>query len=521
MKILLLNPRCPQTYWTFDRVLRMTGRKATAAPLSLITVAAVLPQTWVYTLADLAVRNVSAEEWAEADVVMITGMAVHSTGMLTAIKEAKARAKFVVVGGSMAFHVPEEFLRAGADIVVKGELESIAAELVAAVEHRESGVVLQGVGRPDMASSPIPRFDLLNVDDYLDMGVQFSRGCPFRCEFCDVTTMFGHEFRTKPPSRILEELQVIYDMGWRRHIFFVDDNLIGLPAKAKELLRALIPWMEQRGYPFDFTTQVSVNLARDEELLDLMLQAGFTRVFVGIESPDIESLEMSGKHQNVSIDLDRACDAIARAGLQIIAGCIVGFDNEKPGADQRLINFAVRNQIPEMFITQLQVGPGTDLWTRLEKEGRLLPLAFSDDVGSQTGAVNFVPTRPSEEIAHEFLRIYEVLYEPRAYAERTFNNFAKMRPRPIKKAFQMPTWGELRAVVIAGFRQMILSPCRWTFFRLFVKAIMTFPGRLPDYLAACVVAEHYFEYRRTIRQQMIGVASRNPAAASPDDAHAG
>jgi radical SAM superfamily enzyme YgiQ (UPF0313 family) len=513
MKILLLNPRCPQTYWTFDRVLWMTGRKVAAPPLSLITVAGILPQTWDYTLVELAVRDVSAEEWAETDVVMITGMAVHSTGMLAAIKDAKAHGKLVVVGGPLAFHAPEEFLRAGADIVVQGELESIASALVTSIERRDSGVVLQCAGRPDLATSPIPRFDLLDFDDYLDIEVQFSRGCPFRCEFCDVTTMFGHEFRTKPPARILDELQVIYDRGWRRHVFFVDDNLIGLPRKAKELLRALIPWMEQRGYPFDFTTQVSVNLACDEELLDLMVKAGFTRVFLGIETPDVESLELSGKHQNVGIDLDHACDVITRAGLQIIAGCIVGFDNEKAGADQRLIDFAVRNQIPEMFVTQLQVGPGTGLWTRLEKEGRLLPIVFSDDIGSQTGAVNFVPTRPSEEIAREFVRIYEVLYEPRAFAERMFNHFAKMRPRPIKKAFLMPTWGEVRAVTIAGFRQLMLSPCRWTFFTLFVKALVTFPRRIPDYLSLCVVAEHYFEYRRTISRQMNSVAGGNRAAA--------
>ncbi|HEY3382691.1 MAG TPA: B12-binding domain-containing radical SAM protein [Vicinamibacterales bacterium] len=515
MKILLLNPRCPQTYWTFDRVLRMTGRKATEAPLSLITVAAILPQTWDYTLVDLAIRTVSAEEWAAADVVMISGMAVQSTGMLTAVAEAKTRGKLVVVGGPLAFHAPEEFLRAGADIVVKGELEPVAADLVAAIERRDSGVVLQTVGRADMCTSPVPRFDLLQFDDYLDVGVQFSRGCPFRCEFCDVTTMFGHDFRTKPPAHILEELQVLYDMGWRRHVFFVDDNLIGLPGRAKDLLRALIPWMEQRGYPFDFTTQVSVNLARDEELLDLMVRAGFTRVFVGIESTDIESLKMSGKHQNVMIDLDHACDVITRAGLQIIAGCIVGFDHEKAGADDRLIDFAIRNQIPEMFVTQLQVGPGTDLWKRLEKEGRLLPMAFSDDIGSQTGAVNFVPTRPPEEIAREFVRIYDVLYEPRAFIERTYHHFAKMRPRPIKKGFFMPTVGEVRAVAIAGFRQLVLSPCRWTFLKMFVKAVVTFPGRLPYYLTSCVTAEHYFEYRRTIRRQQNAVVGRHGEAA-PD-----
>ena len=512
MKILLLNPRCPQTYWTFERVLSMAGRKAVDPPLSLITVAAILPQTWDYTLVELAVRDVSAGEWAEADVVMITGMGVHSSGMLTAIKEAKARGKLVVVGGPLAFHAPEKFLHAGADIVVRGELEPIAADLAAAIERRDSGLVLQCAGRADLATSPIPRFDLLDSDLYLSIDVQFSRGCPFRCEFCDVTTMFGHEFRTKPPSRILEELQVIYDMGWRRHVLFVDDNLIGLPTKAKELLRAMIPWMEQRGCPFELTTQVSVNLARDEELLDLMVRAGFGRVFLGIESTDVESLKLSGKHQNVGIDLDQACEVITRAGLRIIAGCIVGFDNEKPGADQRLIDFAVRNQIPEMFITQLQVGPGTGLWTRLEKEDRLLPMDYSDDLGSQTGAVNFVPTRPPEDITREFVRIYDVLYEPRAFAQRTFNHFAKMRRQPIRRAFSPPRWSELRALAITAFRQLILSPARWTFFTLFVKALVTFPRRIPGYLTACVEAEHYFEYRRTITRRLSSPAGENTAA---------
>jgi len=514
MNTLLINPRCPQTYWTFERVLRMTGRKATEPPLALITVAAILPRGWQYTLVDQSVREVSEEEWAAADLVMITGMAVQSTAMLAAIKEARARGKFVVVGGSLAFHASDALLHAGCDIVVRGELEGVAAELVAAIEARRSGIVVQAAARPEMSTSPVPRFDLLRTADYLDMSLQYSRGCPFRCEFCDVTTMYGHDFRTKPPARVLEELQAIYDLGWRRHVFFVDDNLIGLPARAKDLLRALIPWMEQRKYPFDFTTQVSVNLGRDQALLDLMVRAGFTRVFLGIETTDRESLTMSGKHQNVTIDLDRACDAITRAGLQIIAGCIVGFDHEKPGADQRLIEFAVRNDIPEMFVTQLQVGPGTDLWNRLEKEGRLLPIDLSDDIGNQTGSVNFVPTRPREEIAQEFVRIYDVLYEPRAFIKRVANHFAKMRQRPVKKGFLMPSIGEVRAVAMAGFRQLVLSPDRWTFLRMFLKAIVRFPRRLPDYLTLCVTGEHYFEYRTTIRRQM-AAAVRPAFAATP------
>ncbi|HEY3384119.1 MAG TPA: hypothetical protein VGK32_20360, partial [Vicinamibacterales bacterium] len=221
MRILLLNPRCTQTYWTKERVLRMVGRRLADSPLALTTVAAILPQTWEYRLVELAVRDVSPDEWNTFDVVMVSGMAAHTSSMMAAVAEGRAHGKLVVVGGSLAFHVPEEFLRAGANIVVKGELEAVAGELVSAIERHASGVVIEAREKPDLATSPVPRFDLLDFDLYLGIDIQFSRGCPFQCEFCDVTTMLGHVVRTKPPSRILEELQVIYDRGWRRNVFFV------------------------------------------------------------------------------------------------------------------------------------------------------------------------------------------------------------------------------------------------------------------------------------------------------------
>ncbi|HEY3381072.1 MAG TPA: DUF4070 domain-containing protein, partial [Vicinamibacterales bacterium] len=287
-----------------------------------------------------------------------------------------------------------------------------------------------------------------------------------------------------------------------------DDNLIGSPTRAKDLLRAMIPWMEQRGYPFELNTQVSVNLAADAELLDLMIRAGFQRVFVGIESTDAASLELSGKRQNLAIDLNDACGILTRAGLQVIAGCIIGFDHEEPGVDQRLIDFAARNQIPEMFVTPLQVGPGTRLWERLEREGRWLPTAWSDDLGSQTGSINFETTRPLEEINAELAHVYEALYEPGAYIERAFGQFARMRPPTFQRAFLMPTASELRALAIMLFRQTVLYRSRWTFLRRLAQALARFPERVPAYLAACVIGEHYFEYRHTVSGQLAGAASR-------------
>jgi hypothetical protein len=297
----------------------------------LLTVAALLPADWELTLVDLTAREISSTEWQAADVVMLTGMGCQHASLIRTVRAAKRRGKPVVVGGSYAFHLPNALLDAGVDIVVRGEAEAIIPELRDALAERRSGIVIEGVERPELAASPVPRFDLLDLDQYVEMSIQFSRGCPYHCEFCDITLMFGHRVRTKPGERIIAELQTLFDLGWKDYIFFTDDNFIGNPSKAKTLLRKMVDWNAARGYPYQFVTQASVNLANDPELLDLMVKAGFTKVFLGIETPDRESLVLSKKVQNVATNMDDACRTINRAGLQIIAGCILGFDNERPG----------------------------------------------------------------------------------------------------------------------------------------------------------------------------------------------
>lgn len=502
MNVLLVNPSYPQTFWSFDKVLRMLNKKCVQPPLGLLTVAALLPRDWDLRLADATVREVSEEDWKHGDVVFVTGMVNQYSEIIETIRQAKRRGKTVVVGGPMVFHVPEDALKAGADIVVKGEVETAMPRLLEALDRKESGIVIHATERPNMCDSPPPRYDLLDLNLYVDMAIQFSRGCPFQCEFCDITLMFGREVRTKSPDQVLQELQVLYDLGWRRVVFFVDDNFIGNPGRAKALLKRLVPWMEERGHPFDFSTQASVNLASDPEILDLMVRAGFWKVFLGIETPDREILKDAKKYQNAAVDLDQVCDKINRAGLQIIAGCILGFDNEGKGADQRLIDFASRNHIPEMFVTMLQAGPGTDLWKRFDKEGRLRFSGFNDNFGSQTGLINFIPTRPRSEIVREFIRLYNVLYDPEFYLNRSFEYLSRMESTPPKKAFSLPHLSELKAVFIALFRQGVLDPSRFTFWKFFFKALVRFRGRFRYFISACVVAEHYYEYRGTIQNEL-------------------
>ena len=501
MKTLLVNPGFPQTYFSYNNVLQMLGKKAILPPLGLLTVAALLPRDWDLKLINQTFQEISPQDWEDCDLVLVSGMAVQYQGILETIREGKRRGKTVVAGGPWVFHFPQEALDAGADLVVKGEGEETVALLLESLARQESGRVIIPSGFADLEDSPPPRFDLIDLNDYVDVAVQFSRGCPFNCEFCDITLMLGRRVRTKKPEQVLAELQIMYDLGWRGSIFFADDNFIGHPAKAKALLRALQGWLESRGRPFQFYTQASVNLAAEPEILELMVRNGFTSVFLGIETPDTDSLKQVGKVQNVAMDLDLVCRKINRAGLVIQAGCIIGFDQEKPGAGQRLVDFARRNQIPEMFVTLLQVAPGLAMWKRLEQEGRLLPINY-EHLSNQTGLLNFVPTRPLPQILAEFINLYEVLYEPGDYLERVFHFLQQMSPPAFPSPFRLPRLGELRALLIVLFRQGWLYASRRNFWRYCFTVLRRFPARLPIFFTLLIKGEHYFVFRRTIAQEL-------------------
>lgn len=500
MRTLLVNPAHPQTFWSFDKVMKMTGKKALVPPLGLLTLASLLPSDWESELVDMVFQEISESQWDRSQLIMISGMAVQHKGIIEVIKEAKKRGKTVVVGGPWSFHVPERILQAGADIVVRGEAEVHIGELLASIKRKDVGRIIQSDERADMTKSPPPRFDLLDLKSYVDMGIQFTRGCPFKCEFCDVTLMLGRKMRTKTPDQVLQELDILYNLGWRRLVFFVDDNFIGSINKTKELLKELIPWMETRRRPFNFSTQASVNMAADEKLMEDMFRAGFIRVFIGVETSDEECLKDAGKTQNVNIDLDQVAQKISKAGFQVIAGTILGFDGEKSGAGKRLIDFAQKNHIPELFTTLLQAGPGTDLCTRLKSEDRLLNMD-EQNMSNQTGLINFVPTRPLEEIANEFVSLYDTLYEPEAYLERAYHHYAEMDP-PVTMPFKIPYPWELRAVGIMIYRNGVLYPTRLKFWKYLLKALWKFPTRLDRFFSSLIVAEHYYEFKNEIHSSI-------------------
>ncbi len=381
---------------------------------------------------DCNVRALNEDDWAWADVVMLTAMIVQRDDFRTKVQEAKARGKPVVVGGPYVTSLPNEAEEAGADYIVLDEGEITIPPLLELVSRegftrRAPGAPARmfgaGDAKPEVTGTPIARFDLLDFGAYDAMAIQYSRGCPFLCEFCDIITLYGRRPRTKTPAQVLAELDRLLELGWRGGIFLVDDNFIGNKKNVKKLLAELKVWQNTNGYPFWFDTEASIDLAADDELLRLMRECSFNAVFIGIETPDADSLELTRKHQNNRSPMVESVQKITRSGLRVMTGLIIGFDNEKPGADKRIVDFVEQTAIPTALLSMLQVLPNTGLHDRLKKEGRL-GTGFGTLNG--TSLLNFVPTRPVEEIALEYLAAYDQLYDPVRYLDRCHRCFLEL-----------------------------------------------------------------------------------------------
>ncbi|NJR65605.1 MAG: DUF4070 domain-containing protein [Leptolyngbyaceae cyanobacterium CRU_2_3] len=504
MNILLLYPRFPKSFWSFEKTIALLGRKAMLPPLGLVTVAAILPQTWDYKLVDLNVCEVTQAEWDWADLVIMSAMIVQKEDLLVQIQAAKRQGKRVAVGGPYATALPHEVTEVGADYLILDEGEITLPLFVEAIaQGQQSGIFRSGGERPDVTTTPVPRFDLLQFDAYAEMSVQFSRGCPFQCEFCDIIVLYGRKPRTKAPEQLLKELDRLYELGWRRSIFMVDDNFIGNKRNVKLFLKELLPWMVEHQYPFSFATEASVDLAQDQELMDMMVKCNFGAVFLGIETPDAESLTLTQKHQNTRDSLSEAVHAITRSGLRVMAGFIIGFDGEKTGAGARIVKFVEQTSIPTAVFSMLQALPDTALWHRLEREGRLRNKSANIN---QTTLMNFVPTRPLEEIAREYVEAFCELYDPakfldRAYrhyrilGEATYPNKGTGRKKPI-------SWTLVRALLTICWRQGALRKTRWQFWRNLWNMWRYNPGGISSYLAVCAQIEHFLEYREIVTREI-------------------
>ena len=504
MKALLLYPRFPQTFWSYDRFMEMAGLKAFIPPLGIITIASLLPEDWEIRFCDRNVKEETEADWEWCDIVILSAMIVQKPDFIAQIRKAVHLGKKVAVGGPYPTSIPEAALEAGAHYLILDEGELTIPPFLEAIANGQERGIFRAAEKPDVSKSPMPRFDLLKRDDYLMMAIQFSRGCPFNCEFCDIITLYGRKPRTKEPKQTLAELQALYDLGWRGSVLVVDDNFIGNQRNVKRLLRELIPWMQERNYPFTFLTEASVNLAEDAELLELMAQAGFYGVFLGIETPDQDSLQVTRKFQNTRHPLVEACRTINQAGLLIYAGFIIGFDGERAGAGERIRAFVEEIGIPQPTLGVLQAIPNTALWQRLKQEQRLLEGFGGVEIGDQNSLMNFTPTRPMAEVAKEYVEAIWTMYEPKNYLKRCLQQCLNISINPhLQQNMYFPPGKGLRLVAQVIWHQGIRRPAiRAQFWQQLWTIMRTKPQFLNMYLGLCAAGEHFWEYRVLTRERI-------------------
>lgn len=491
----------------YSKVIKWSGKKAPEPGLGLITVAGLLPQSWRMKYLDLTFQALTEADWRDCDTVMMTGMSIQAEEIEALTLEAKRRGKVVVIGGPWAFHASAEAIAAGADLVVVGEAEGAMERLLECLDNEDFGHVLSSPSRVQMERSPQPRWDLLDMQSYMALPIQFIRGCPFHCEFCDATALMGKEARGKTIQQVIDELQRLYDLGWRGEVSFVDDNIIGNIKRVKELCRELIPWMRERGYPFEFQTQTSLNLAQKKDLLELMVAAGFTKTCVGIESLEQESLEETKKYQNMRVDQEAALKTIGRAGIRVKCTLIIGFDSEQPQVDERLIAFTERTRITDVLLNPLVAYPGTDLWKRLQREGRLFPDS-DKNLGEVARLPNFTPMRSIDAIARELINFYEVVYEPERCLARAFDQISEMGPAPSREGLRWPKAHEWRLMLFVIIQHGARNSTRWKFWRFLGAIAWRSPDKIYSFISMLAYAQNYFDHRLVVRRQVSDAAEQ-------------
>jgi radical SAM superfamily enzyme YgiQ (UPF0313 family) len=491
MRALLVHARSPVTYWSYEYALPYAAKRAALAPLGLATVAALLPSSWELRLVDLQVEPLHEEDLAWADAVLVSGMLVQASSMRTVLARARALGKRTVVGGPAATATPEAFPEA--DHVFQGEAEGRLGRLVEALEAPGAPAprVLSpdGGGRPGLEGAPVPRFDLLRLELYASLSVQVSRGCPFRCEFCDIIEMYGRVPRLKSADQVVAELEALHRLGGRGPLFFVDDNFIGNRRAVARLLPRIAEWQREHGRPFDLYTEASLDLAAHPDLVAAMREAGFSAVFVGLESPSAESLQATGKTQNLRVDPVEAVDRLTRTGFEVFAGFIVGFDTDGPDIFDRQLELISRLPVPRAMVGLLGAAPGTALWRRLESEGRLR----RDSTGDQFGRPNFDPTMDERTLVAGYRRLLAALYDANAFYERAGLVVDRVGdvPTPMRR-------GTIRALVRAVWGIGVRGRRRRHFWRLAARAARRGPSVLARGLSLAALGEHMIRYTEEV-----------------------
>ena len=494
MNILLVYPHYPATFWSFRYAMKFIDRKASFPPLGLLTVAAMLPGAWEQHLVDMNVTALTDQDLRWADYVFISGMNIQRPSAEGVIERCRRLGVKTVAGGPLFTSCHEDF--PDVDHLVLGEGEITLPLFLEDLERGAPRHLYTAEGWARLAETPTPLWNLVNTADYAAMNIQYGRGCPFDCEFCDITALFGRRPRSKPLPRLLAELESLYARGWRGAVFFVDDNFIGdKPRLKREILPALIDWMETREYPFYFYTEASIDLADDPQLLELMVSAGFEEVFIGIETPHEAGLAESGKLQNKNRDLLASVKCIQQGGLQVHGGFIVGFDSDPATIFERQIRFIQESGIVTAMVGILTAMRGTKLFQRLEREGRLL----KDSTGNNTAIdLNFVPRMPPEALIAGYQSILDTIYAPKQYYQRVINLFREYRPRPQGRFHRQP--GHIGAFFKSMLLMGVLGKGRRHYWKLFFWALIRKPRLFPLAITYAVYGYHFRKVAEKMRE---------------------
>lgn len=483
MNVLLLHPEFPDTFWSFKHALKFIRKKAASPPLGLFTVAAMLPPQWAKRLVDLNVGRLKDQDLAWADYAFVSGMTVQRESAHRIIARCKGAGVKVVAGGPLFTIEPELFEEV--DHLVLNEAEVTLPAFLADLEQGCAKRTYTSSEFADIQTSPGPLWALADLKHYASMSIQYSRGCPFQCEFCNVTALFGHRPRTKTAEQIVAELDSLYDQGWRSRVFFVDDNLIGSKKRLKtELLPALVEWRKDK-VEVTFSTQTSIDLADDEQLMAMMVEAGFDKVFVGIETPDEGSLTECSKIQNQNRDLVKDVKRIQRAGLEVQGGFIVGFDNDTPTIFQRQIDFIQKSGIVTAMVGLLQAPPGTGLYERLKRQGRLLGRSSGDNVD---GTTNFVPKMNLDALREGHKSILRHIYSPEHYYQRIKTFLREYKPAKIEAPRR---FGDILTFFRSTFHLGIIGRERVQYWKLLLWIRFRRPELLPLAVSLAVYGYHF------------------------------
>lgn len=483
MRILLVYPRNPTTFWSFEHVVRFASKRCAFPPLGLLTLAALLPRSWELELVDLNVRPLRASDLERADCVFVSAMIVHQASVREVVARCRAAGKRVVAGGPLFTAAHDDFPEI--EHFLLGEAEDCVHELVRDLELGTLRRVYTSAERPDITRTPVPRWDLVDLRHYVTMSVQFSRGCPYDCEFCDIVVMNGRVPRTKRPEQLVAELEALRVLGWKDMVFVVDDNFIGDKKRTKTLLRALIEWRERTGTGMGFLTEASVNLADDAELCELMVRAGFKKVFLGLETPAAASLHECHKTQNEARDLVASVRTLQSHGLEVLGGFIVGFDNDPADIFERQFEFIQRSGVVTAMVGLLTALPRTRLHERLAREGRLA----SKSTGNNTDAVlNFEPVLERAFLVDGYRRLMRRLYEPRAYYRRVRTFLAHHHPHgPHVRLSPSDVKAFLRSLWFLGIRHR----GRFAFWRLVTSTLVRRPRHLRTAIELSIMGLHF------------------------------